>query len=334
MATGKFHINQADGTVGACRAEKGNCPFGGEDDHYTSMVAAAKAYEDSMADQMFSSSSKPKKIKSELFELEVPENYIVADHLTTQEAAEVKELGVPADSIYGLMRTETGPALTHWDSKNIMYHWQKNYDAPGGVARWNESLKGHGPGDTYNLVREYVLSGKETIYGEIPTQEELNSSLVEKAKKAISAKRDYGFPEDEMTRYNQDKIEKGYIQALSVLSGEDEGAVRKKLVSSLPIDRPHQGLGDEDLDHKVGILERRIATLKNQQTKAQRSRELGALKREAGIRKVKAASHDNSWKVAAEAPGVSQRDGLGLLGVPNRTDLRNMDDATREFWTK
>ncbi len=335
MATGKFHINKADGTVGACRAEKGNCPFGGEDNHYTSMVAAAKAYEDSVADQTFSSSSKSKKISSRLFDLEVPENYNVAEHLTPQDAAEVEALGSPAKSIYEAIRTEAGPALTHWNANNIVYLWKTNYDAPGGWARWEKQNWGNpGTGSAYNSVRSYILSGTTKIYGEIPTQEELNSSLVEKAKEAISAKRNYGFPEDEMNRYNQDKIEKEYLDALSILSGEDVPSVRRKLLSDLPVSRPHRGLSDEDLDHKMDILERRISTLRNQRTKSQRIQELYDLKRESELRKVSAASRDIAWKMAAEAPGVSLRDGLGILGVPNGKALKKMDEETKKFWLK
>lgn len=334
MATGKFHINQADGTVGACRAEKGNCPFGGEDQHYTSMVAAAKAYEDSMADQMFAAPVKPKKANGELFELSVPSNYNLVDHLNSEEIAEMNALGSPGSAVYALMRSEVGPALIHSDANNVMYYWKQNYDLPGGAARWDKAVKDNGSGDTYKLAKDFIESGSVKLYGSIPSEDEIHSSVVDNAKKAISATRNYGFAEDEMTRHYQDKRESAYIKALSVLSGDDEKLVRQKLLSDLPVNRPHQGVSDEGLDHKIGILERRISTLKNRETKATRSRELAELQREVSVREVQAASHDDAWKVAADARGISQKDALGLLGVPNRTDLRNMDETTKEFWTK
>lgn len=40
----KFHINN-NGEAGACGAVKGNCPFGGPDEHFTSAGAAREAYE-------------------------------------------------------------------------------------------------------------------------------------------------------------------------------------------------------------------------------------------------------------------------------------------------
>lgn len=47
----KFHINSS-GEAGNCRAEKGGCPFGDDDQHYASAEEASKAYESKMADQV------------------------------------------------------------------------------------------------------------------------------------------------------------------------------------------------------------------------------------------------------------------------------------------
>ncbi len=35
-----YHVNPETGNVGVCSAEKGNCPFGNAEDHYTSEEAA------------------------------------------------------------------------------------------------------------------------------------------------------------------------------------------------------------------------------------------------------------------------------------------------------
>lgn len=42
-----FHVN-GNGEAGACRASKGECPFGGQDRHFTSAEAAREFYESSM----------------------------------------------------------------------------------------------------------------------------------------------------------------------------------------------------------------------------------------------------------------------------------------------
>lgn len=43
----KFHVN-GKGEAGKCSAVKGNCPFGSDDEHYTSAEAARAAFESSM----------------------------------------------------------------------------------------------------------------------------------------------------------------------------------------------------------------------------------------------------------------------------------------------
>lgn len=40
----KFHVNE-NGDAGPCGAKRGKCPFGGEDEHYSSAEAAREAYE-------------------------------------------------------------------------------------------------------------------------------------------------------------------------------------------------------------------------------------------------------------------------------------------------
>lgn len=41
----KYHVNPKTGNAGPCSAEIGNCPFGGEENHYTSREGAQVAYE-------------------------------------------------------------------------------------------------------------------------------------------------------------------------------------------------------------------------------------------------------------------------------------------------
>lgn len=41
----KYHINVETGEPGPCRAEKGHCPFGGDDQHYDSPILAREVYE-------------------------------------------------------------------------------------------------------------------------------------------------------------------------------------------------------------------------------------------------------------------------------------------------
>jgi len=41
----KFHVNPVTGNVGACSADKGDCPFGGPQDHYASAAEGRAAFE-------------------------------------------------------------------------------------------------------------------------------------------------------------------------------------------------------------------------------------------------------------------------------------------------
>jgi len=67
----KFHVN-ANGEAGACSAVKGNCPFGGESEHFTSADAARQDYEAKQGSGLGSTSKKsgkaePPKTKEEFF---------------------------------------------------------------------------------------------------------------------------------------------------------------------------------------------------------------------------------------------------------------------------
>lgn len=47
----QYHINPANGEAGACRAQKGNCPFSAGSEHYDSLADARRGYEAIMSGQ-------------------------------------------------------------------------------------------------------------------------------------------------------------------------------------------------------------------------------------------------------------------------------------------
>lgn len=55
----KFHIN-SKGEAGQCSATKGNCPFGGDENHYDSVASAQKAFEEQNAGNLLPSTKKAK----------------------------------------------------------------------------------------------------------------------------------------------------------------------------------------------------------------------------------------------------------------------------------
>jgi hypothetical protein len=54
----QFHVN-SKGEAGKCAATQGKCPFGGEDEHYTSLEAARDSFEGSMSEQQFTKFAAP-----------------------------------------------------------------------------------------------------------------------------------------------------------------------------------------------------------------------------------------------------------------------------------
>jgi len=70
----KFHVNAA-GEAGKCKATKGNCPFGGEAEHFTSAEAAREHYEKSMQTVTTRKLSKAKPVLPQNETFEAPELY-------------------------------------------------------------------------------------------------------------------------------------------------------------------------------------------------------------------------------------------------------------------
>jgi hypothetical protein len=70
----KYHVNPATGNPGACTAVRGGCPFGDDDAHFTSLVAARSAYELSQAAFRRKRPSRPKK-------LDLPALYATAEQV-------------------------------------------------------------------------------------------------------------------------------------------------------------------------------------------------------------------------------------------------------------
>lgn len=82
----KFHIN-GNGEAGQCKAEKGGCPFGGENEHFESAADARTAFESSMTNGSLSSVSKtsfaplPELTESEEDVLDLYNEYVFEDEL-------------------------------------------------------------------------------------------------------------------------------------------------------------------------------------------------------------------------------------------------------------
>lgn len=71
----KFHINPETGNPNKCSAKNGNCPFGGNSEHFDSKDEARSHFEHKNADQSLKSSKKVEKISSTPVEPSVANGY-------------------------------------------------------------------------------------------------------------------------------------------------------------------------------------------------------------------------------------------------------------------
>jgi len=220
----KFHINTKDGTVGLCKATKGQCPFGGESEHYPSIVEAAKGYELMMNSETINTVSKN--------EMKIPfvsvENYEVSkETLRGRDFDDFIHYDSQRASDYLNLRNSAGPVVTHKEARDIAYTIKLIRENPALRRKFSEETLGN-EDDFYDISVQFIKDNyKDTLYHTLYSSKELEENIWENLNNAINAKRPFGFPEDEMTRYQQNANEKGYVEALKTLTGLDETEVRR-----------------------------------------------------------------------------------------------------------
>jgi len=290
----KFHINQKDGNVGVCRAENGRCPFGGDEVHFTSLVAAAEAYEKSMEAELVPSVKKAPKAREPFVPptLVTPADYeVTREDLSSYELNEINGL-TSVDQEHYLAARSSSPAITHFAANNLAYYMNKAEDAVGAPA-YNEFEKTIS-GSEYDKRAAYVnhVLGKGTGY--FSTQKplaEVEANLWANTERLITSTRRHGFPEDERDNYNMDQSEDAHLKALSVFTGKDPKELRTQILANIPVER--KGLdkvSDKDLkeraDHLNGLV--RLTHARKLQKKE--------LNRELAIRRIEAS--EDGWEQA------------------------------------
>lgn len=132
----KFHVNKSTGDVGKCRAKKGNCPFGGEDEHYASAHEAQRVYE----------SSRPALASVKRSKAAAP------TYSTTEKSFEGASLREQA-SLYRIL-TDMGVEYLPWRGRE-----QELNDA---LRRYDESTKGS-PIEGSAYKRSETQAGREAM---------------------------------------------------------------------------------------------------------------------------------------------------------------------------
>lgn len=244
----KFHINKKDGTVGPCRANEGNCPFGGDEVHFTSMVAAAAGYEKSMATQTIVSHSKQVKSAATEAGFAIPKDYrVLQSDLSFQDVRELKT--IPELQHLYFSARNSNPVISHSRAFNLVKAFETAEEKNSSFM--GRRFKAEEPGLTdYDTLAEHVNEVNEGVPYTYPhkTTEELTKTLWNDARNIVLASRSHGFPEDEQSNYNMDRNESSLLKSLSTLTGRDSKAIRTEFIASLPVERNTlDKISDEDL---------------------------------------------------------------------------------------
>lgn len=328
----RFHINEAKGEIGACRADKGNCPFGGSENHYDSMVEAASAYEQSMESQVFSTVKKPRKVYGADLGLTLtPSADFKGDlDLSASERAEVQALTPEQAEIYEIVRKEVGPAMTHMDAHNLVEALRLTVRDTGSPSY--ESLRAEAA--TGNPIHDSLaqkLTDSSGGYGHYKSAAELNDGLVARMTNIVSTSRPYGFPEDEYTRYRMDHQEMGLLHGASRLSGVDSREIRARILDQATVDRPFKDESDASLQKRQSHLSQL-----SRMTNAKRV-ELKRINKEVAIRDVTAGANspEEAYEIATryiDDRTLTAREVSGLIGTAREETIAKLSGRTKRIW--
>lgn len=310
----KFHINQKDGTVGACRAQNGKCPFGGDEIHFTTMVAAAEAYEKSMASETMVSHSKPAKVSADSGALVPPADYEVGTRdLSSQEVLDLGKIP-KLEHLYFSARS-TSPVVSHEQAIEIVQAL-KEVELRGSSPKIRQFYTENPGTSNYDDLAKYVDQQNEGVPYTYPHKStaELTETLVEDTKRNVLASRPFGFPEDEMSRYYMDQREAAQLKSLSIFTGKDPKVIKNEIIAAVPVERNNlEKLSDkqlaEDAKHLNGLVRLSDA----------RKRERKNLNRELAIRRVTANPTDPDIADEAIRKGdVTRNEVISLTGSDPR----------------
>lgn len=122
----KYHVNTATGDAGACRAEKGQCPFGGDAQHYDSPELARAAFEASQGGSFLQ--------KSRGF----AKRMLVIGGIAV---AGVSLAGCGTSIATGM--DENGDVVTPYESSEVMPSATPEASDPGLIEKADEFVKDH-----------------------------------------------------------------------------------------------------------------------------------------------------------------------------------------------
>lgn len=328
----KFHINREDGTVGPCNATKGKCPYGGDENHFTSMAAAADAYEKVMSGDAMRPTKRSAVIKDDVYGFKLktgPIDYVFELDTDRDVASEINSWDV---ALYEKLR-RSGHAVTHREAAILVHYMNK---LPWEEQNAFQAYRDEHPDDDYHTAMVNFINAKGVAYtNKLLTTKELNETLVERTKKAVFMARPFGFPEDELARSNMDKNESRLLKAVSSMTGLSAREVLDTIRDKEPLDRPLESASEKDLLARKGHIGNLV------RPNEKHIKELLSINRELGIREVlelrKKTSDDVTfWREAADKlsiPGMNFRIVRQLVGAPSKAVLSKLTEDERKIWS-
>lgn len=205
----RYHINPETGNPNKCGAVKGNCPFGGTNEHYDTKAEAQAAYETHMDQTTDALQSIQKEIRER------------------REARRADKPGLEiVNTATGQVEAFIGFNKDELSMPGYVDHVMKNYEGTQWTVRKKNFAEDQDP--TVAAAAAKLEAARAALANRPEDTEEIKA-LKEELKKAEAAPRNYGFAEDEMTRYYQDQREKELREKIKALDPTFDPQAEKRL---------------------------------------------------------------------------------------------------------
>lgn len=252
----KFHVNLETGNVGSCRAESGRCPFGGEENHFTSNGAARKAAEQILSEKYPSKTLGLKELNS--LAAETNDHSVISEILERGSSRTLANLSKNKN----LTEKELKDALSQTDSPQLRIAFMESFGS------WEQmsprdfeeltvaSIKNKHTVDGYEKLTKNVLRNEfvsDADYDAVQNSDRISENEKKKLSRILLSGKNQISPEKVLS-----EIEKGdqdWRSASSALVAFGNGKLRASELKKLPkeyLDAMDSGFGGSSLS--VGQL--------------------------------------------------------------------------------
>lgn len=122
----KYHVNPETGNTGPCKATKGQCPFGGEENHYASEKDAREAYEVSQVNSWLERSDA--RIEAESYIELYQESIAEGEESIRKLNDELDKMGMQDPSYGDAIRALDSIQQSLWDDQDKLRRWEEELE--------------------------------------------------------------------------------------------------------------------------------------------------------------------------------------------------------------